>query len=65
MIMGTKENVEKYLEDDDTKKLFGKIYEKFKEKGIDGIKECLEEEKKKIEEEFENIEKNIKKQIGG
>ena len=63
--MGTKENVEKHLEDVDTKRLFEKIYKGFEEEGKSGIKKVLEEEVKKIKEEFESIKRNVEKHIGG
>jgi hypothetical protein len=63
--MEIKENVEKYLEEDETKRLWESIYEGFKEEGTDGIKKVLEEEVKKLQEEFESIKRNIEKQIGG
>jgi hypothetical protein len=63
--MEVKENVKKFLEEDETKRLWEMIYDRFKEKGMDGIKEVLEEEAKKIQGEFERIKKNIEKQIGG
>jgi hypothetical protein len=63
--MEIKENVEKYLEEDETKRLWESIYERFKEEGTDGIKKVLEEEVKKLQEEFESIKRNIEKQIGG
>jgi hypothetical protein len=63
--MDIKENVGKYLEEDETKRLWESIYERFKEEGTDGIKKVLEEEVKKLQEEFESIKRNIEKQIGG
>jgi hypothetical protein len=63
--MEIKENVEKYLEEDETKMLWESIYERFKEEGTDGIKKVLEEEMKKLQEEFESIKRNIEKQIRG
>jgi hypothetical protein len=62
--MEIKENVEKYLEEDETKRLWESIYERLKEEGTDGIKNVLEEEAKKLQEEFESIKRNIEKQIG-
>jgi hypothetical protein len=63
--MEIKENVGKYLEEDETKRLWESIYEGFKEEGTDGIKKVLEEEARRIQSEFESIKRNIEKQIGG
>ena len=62
--MDIKENVKKFLEEDEIE-LWESIYEGFKEDGIDGIKNVLEKEAKKIQGEFESIKRNIEKQIEG
>ena len=63
--MGTKENVEKHLEDVDTKNLFEKIYEGFEKEGKGGVIKVLEEEAERIKKEFEIIKRSVEKQIGG
>ena len=65
VIMGIRENVEKYFKDDSTKSLFEEIYEGFEKEGIGGIKKVLEKEVKRIKDEFESIKRDIEKQIGG
>jgi len=59
-----KENVKKFLKEDEIE-LWESIYERFKEEGKDGIKNVLEKEANRIQREFENIEREIKKQIEG
>jgi len=63
--MKVKENVKKYLKEDETKRLWESIYEGFEKEGRDGIKKILEEKAKRIQDEFENIKRDIEKQIGG
>jgi predicted transcriptional regulator len=65
VLMGIKESIEKHLDEPDAKELFEKIYKEYKENGVAGVVEVLEEEAKKIKEEFERIKSRIEKQIGG
>jgi hypothetical protein len=62
--MEVKENVKKFIKEDEAKKLWENIYKGFKEEGMDGIKKVLEEEAKRIQDEFEKIKENIEKHIG-
>jgi len=63
--MGIKEKVERNLMSDDLKILWNKIYERFEQEGKEGVKKVLEEEANNVKREFEDIKRNIERQIGG
>ena len=60
-----KDKVKEILESEKEKELWEEIYSAFQEGGKEKVEELIEEKKKKIEDEFENLLDKLNQKFGG
>lgn len=63
--MDLQEKVREVLPEEAAKDLWESIYEAFCNEGQEGIKRVIDQQKSKIEQDFKQIEAEIRREIGG